>query len=179
MLLTNQKTIIKALQAKQIGLIPTDTIYGLVALYSEAKAVKRIYQLKQRALTQLPIILVANWKQAKKLAQINQAIQKWEQRQTTPTTLILPKRTTEFQALKFWKVETVGLRIVRWSWLKTILRATGPLIATSCNRSGEKPLTTWKQLGKWRQKVDFSVKKTAVGKSASRIYDWKQQQFIR
>lgn len=179
MLLKNQTKIIKALKEKQIGLMPTDTIYGLVALFSEPQAIKRIYRLKKRSLAKPPIILVANWKQAKELAEIDVIIRKWYQKQTKPTTLILTKKAAAFQQLKFWKRQTVALRIVQWKWLQTILSKTGPIVATSCNFSQQKPLTNWKQLLLWSEKVDFSVKKTAPGKRASRIYDWKNRQFVR
>ena len=174
-----QIAIIKALLANKIGIIPTDTIYGLVTLWENAAGITRIYALKMRSSKKPPVVLVANWEQAIKLGKITDAIVAWENKQSIPTTLIV-KKTARGGKNQFRAVSTIALRVVRWPWLKAILMHTGPIVATSCNRSTETPKIAWSALTTWQQNVDFSYQTPFPMQTVpSRIYDWEKQRFVR
>jgi len=54
------KQAAQALRGGQIIAYPTDTIYGLGCVADNAKAVNRIYQMKQRSYTKPPIVLLSD-----------------------------------------------------------------------------------------------------------------------
>ena len=56
------KRIIKILKEGGIGVLPTDTIYGLVGLALNKKTVDRIYRVRKREKTKPFIILISNVK---------------------------------------------------------------------------------------------------------------------
>lgn len=179
MILTNKTSIINKLKQKTIAIIPTDTIYGLVTYCQNQAEIKKIYQLKKRSLKKAPIILVANWKQAASLVVVNNEMIEWHNQQSVPTTLILKKKHPNAFKNTIWTTPYLAIRVVKWKWLQTILLATGPLIATSCNYNQKPPINDLDSVQKWENKVDFIVLKSPRKQNASRIYDWDKKTFIR
>ena len=53
--------IIKILENGGVGVIPTDTLYGLVAQALNKQAVSRVYRLKQRSVHKPFIILISSY----------------------------------------------------------------------------------------------------------------------
>lgn len=179
MILKSKAAIIQKLKNKHIAIIPTDTIYGIVTFYQNKIQIEKIYELKKRALTKAPIILVASWKQAEKLVVFDNEIVDWYNQQLFPTTIILKKRYPNDFKNTIWKSPYLGIRIVNWKWLQTILQATGPLIATSCNYNQKLPINDIETVQIWENKVDFIVLKTPPKNQPSRIYHWDQKRFLR
>lgn len=62
----NLKNIIKILKSSGVGVMPTDTIYGLVGRAEDKKAVERIYKIKRRNKKKPFIILISNIQDLKK-----------------------------------------------------------------------------------------------------------------
>ena len=182
MLVSNATTVVKCLKNQQIGIIPTDTIYGVVCRCVDTTQIARIYQIKQRAYYKNPIILVANWKQLQTVAQVESPIRSWWKNQTEPTTLILKQQSNfPYRNKLFWLGSTVAVRWVQWPWLQRIIRQTGPIIATSCNYSQKAPLTNWNDVFNWAKttKMDFIIQKPAQSQQMSRILDWQRQVYRR
>lgn len=67
----------KILEAGGVIIIPTDTVYGLAADASNERAVKKIYELKQRAFSNPMSILVSSKKMIK---DVTKQISKLEER---------------------------------------------------------------------------------------------------
>ena len=51
------KRVLQLLRAGEVIAFPTDTVYGLAALASDRSALRRIYELKGRSLSQ-PLVLM-------------------------------------------------------------------------------------------------------------------------
>ncbi len=64
--MANWKLAIKFLKKGGVGVIPTDTLYGLVASAGNPAAVERVYRLKGRAPDKPCIILISSLADLKK-----------------------------------------------------------------------------------------------------------------
>jgi len=136
MLNKKEKSIIKILKNGGVGVISTDTIYGLVGSAFSKKAVARIYKIKKRNKNKPLIILISTISDLKKFG-IN----------------INP---VQHRALnKFWpgKVSIVlsgiAFRLPAKKSLIQILKKTGPLVAPSANPESFKPAENITQAKKY------------------------------
>lgn len=135
--------IIKILKSGGVGVIPTDTLYGLVGSANSLKAINRIYKIKNRDKSKKIIVLISSVKDLKKFKiKINKEEAK-----------ILEK---------FWpgKVSIIlgdiAFRLPKKKSLLVILNKIGPLVAPSANREGEKPAESIKEAKAYfGNQVDF------------------------
>lgn len=135
--------IIAILQRGGVGILPTDTIYGLVGSALNQKTVSRIYKLKQRAKNKKFIILIGEISDLAKFGiKINKKLEnKLAKYWPGPNSLIINK---------------IAFRLPRPIWLRTLLKQTGPLIAPSANPGGLSPAQNITEARKYfGQKVDF------------------------
>jgi len=121
---------------------PTDTVYGVGAMAFDPAAIERIYAAKGRDATKaLPILLA----EMAGLAEVAQALPPEVLRLARsfwpgPLTLVVHKLAAVPMSIS--RDGTVGVRIPDHPIALALLRAVGPLAATSANRSGEAdPLT--------------------------------------
>lgn len=119
-----------------IVVMPTDTIYGFHAIASNATAVEKIADIKGRDDSRPFIVLAASIEQLQPLGitldpAIGAALDAlWP----APLTAVLPL----VSALPASRgTRTLAVRIPALGWLRDLLTATGPLVSTSANRSGE------------------------------------------
>lgn len=122
-----------------IGVIPTDTVYGLVALAANQDAVAKLYKLKRR--TNKPGTVIA--------ASVDQLV-----------TLGIPKKYLK-PVLHYWPnpisvivpahgnlsyihqgKHSLAVRIPDDEQLSMLLASTGPLLTSSANQPGQVPVTT-------------------------------------
>ncbi len=147
------RLIAGALKKGRVLILPTDTIYGLSCRADDLRAVKRIYSLKKRQASKAPIVLVSDFKQLAKYAMLSgekKAVLKkiWGE-EKRPTTVILPARGLLPKAI-FPPARGLALRLPKSEFLIKIIKAVGqPLISTSLNLSGHKPLLTLKNWEKY------------------------------
>ena len=131
--------IAELLTEGEVLLLPTDTIYGLHALATDAAAVDRIAELKGREDTKPFIVLAASIGQLTDLgveAPID-LLRKLDAIWPAPLTVILPL-ATPIPASR--GASTLAVRIPALGWLRELVARTGPLVSTSANRSGEPPV---------------------------------------
>lgn len=130
--------LIAALRAGRPALFPTDTVYGLVSLPSEA-AVAGLYTLKGRRPDQPTALLAAS------ADQLTRAIPELDPERLVrgPFTLVLPNPGRRFPWLAGTRPDAIGVRIPELSRAATaVLEAVGCVAATSANEpGGPDPLT--------------------------------------
>ncbi|MFW5853145.1 MAG: L-threonylcarbamoyladenylate synthase [Patescibacteria group bacterium] len=141
----------------KIGIIPTDTLYGLVAHINKPKAIKKIYEIKNRPKNKPLIVLIGSLEQLKRLPLATKKID-YEILNTYwpgPVSLILP--TTKI--LKpISSNKTLAIRLPRSSKLRKWLCLYGPVVAPSANPAGKEPARTLTETKKYfNQRVDFYV----------------------
>jgi len=119
--------------------VPTETVYGLAADATDARAVARIYEAKGRPQFNPLIVHVATIDQALALARFEPAAgQLAEQYWPGPLTLVLPlAEDSPIAALTTAGLPTVALRCSAHPAMRDLILASGrPLAAPSANPSG-------------------------------------------
>lgn len=122
-----------------IAVIPTDTVYGVVARAHDRDAVAVLYALKHRE--HKPGTLVA--------ASIDQLVELgFKKRYLSAVEQFWPGAVSVItqcgQELEYIHqgLGSVAVRIPNDSWLQSLLKETGPLLTSSANQPGEPPATT-------------------------------------
>jgi L-threonylcarbamoyladenylate synthase len=164
--------VITSLNNGGVGVLPTDTIYGVVASALNRDAVERLYRLKARTPTKPFIILIADSSDLEKFgiavdrltdSLINQL---WP----GPVSIILPCGKDEFLYLHRG-TNTLAFRLPADEALRAFLRETGPLVAPSANPEGKEPATTKEEAEKYfGARVDFYIDaKPQVGPASTLV----------
>ena len=142
------------------GLIafPTDTVYGIGALFTNTSAVKRMYDAKSRALNKAIPILVGSfsdaWSLAKDLSPSASNLAKafWP----GPLSIVVNKSDSVPTIVA--PGSTVALRSPNHSWLLQLLNLVGPLAVSSANKSGKSESISYSEVKKsFRNELDLIV----------------------
>ncbi|MFA5098609.1 MAG: L-threonylcarbamoyladenylate synthase [Candidatus Paceibacterota bacterium] len=151
------KKIIQILNAGGIGVLATDTLYGLVGQALSKESIERIYRVRHRAPKKSSIVLISSLDDLKLFnIKINSGIKKqllkfWPGK----VSIILPCPDKKFQYLHRG-VKTLAFRLSKKKSLINLVKKTGPLVAPSANLEGEPPAETIKQAKKYfGDKIDF------------------------
>lgn len=147
-------TAINLIKNGKIGVIPTDTVYGLVACADDESAVQRMYSLKKRE--KKPGTLIAsNTKQLVQLGVPQSEVDKVKHWWPNPLSAVLPIVGHDYL---HQDVKTLAMRVVAHPELIKLLEQTGPLITSSANQPGEPPAVNVDQaISYFDEKVDFYV----------------------
>ncbi len=129
-----------ALRAGGVVLVPTDTVYGLAALTSEAE--EDLFVLKARPDDRSIAVLVADRPGAESLAEsVPPALAELMDRHWPgPLTVVLPRRRSAGPQVG-GDLDTVGVRCPDHPWLCRLLAEVGPLATTSANRHAQQTPT--------------------------------------
>lgn len=139
---------LKYLRADGLVAFPTDTVYGVGCQAFSAKAIKAIYQAKQRPMEKaIPILIGSSDDLEKVTSQIPPLASRLAARfWPGPLTLVLPKHPD--LPMNISEGPTVGVRVPDHPIARRLLQAAGPLAVTSANLSGkESPRTVQQVLG--------------------------------
>jgi L-threonylcarbamoyladenylate synthase len=136
--------VVAILRDGGVVVLPTDTVYGLVAAVSRADALERLHVLKERPSDKGFILLVADWVGVRSVTSHLPPVARrlgakyWP----GPLTLVLPAQQGLPPAVSA-RGATVAVRIPDDPLLQAVLRELkGALAAPSANRAGEDPATT-------------------------------------
>ena len=147
--------IAQRLLAGEIGVIRTDTLYGLVCIATNQQAVERIFTLKSRDEVKSPIVLVGDNSQLFDMPnEPEQAIlnKVWPGK----TSVII--HSTAAPAWIERGNNSVAYRLPDSEQLQHLLYITGPLIAPSANPQGEQPARNIQEaIEYFGEDVDFYV----------------------
>jgi L-threonylcarbamoyladenylate synthase len=137
-----------------IGVIPTDTIYGIVCSAMNKKSVKKIYKIRKRNLKKPMIILVSS---IKDLDLFDIKIDKKIVNKYWPGKVSIIVPVKKFEYLHRGK-ENLAFRLPDNKELIKLLKISGPIVAPSANTEGEKPAETIEQaIDYFQDKIDFYV----------------------
>lgn len=149
--------VIALLTGGGVGIIPTDTIYGIAAVAENEHAVERLYQLKQRRDdARSGTVIAASVQQliglGLELSAIEQAAHYWP----NPLSIELPLK--DRMKHLFQTGAHRAFRVVSNPELQAFLEKTGPLLTSSVNTTGMPPATNLQQaVGYFGNNVDFYV----------------------
>ncbi len=139
------RPIIRLLKADGIGILATDTLYGIVGRAASRRAVERIYRLKGRDTAKPFIILISSLND---LDAFGIELEVWQRDVLNgawpgPTSAILPCPHKRFSYLHRG-TKSLAFRLIgkRQRRLYSLLRTAGPLVAPSANPQAESPAHT-------------------------------------
>lgn len=142
--------IISILQDGGIGVIPTDTIYGIVGQALKQKTVEKIYQIRKRNFSK-PMIVLINSLNDLELFNIRQTENmKTKLNEFWPgkISIVMPCLDEKLTYLSRG-TNSVAFRMPDFVWLRNVISKVGPLVAPSTNMEGMSPATTIKESEKY------------------------------
>lgn len=143
------------IQTGEVGVIPTDTIYGIVGSALSPKIVERIYTLKGRDEHKPFIILIGKEEQLSLFSITERNISYWKEER--PTSVIFKIVDEKWQYLHRG-TNSLAFRFPQNKELQEFLKETGPLVAPSANPQGEEPASTIDEAKEYfADTVDFYI----------------------
>lgn len=139
----------------KIGVLPSDTVYGVVAKASDKEAVGRLYALKKRE-NKPGTIVAASIEQLEELGIKRRYLTAVEQYWPNPISVVIPSGFN-LGYLDLGKM-SLAMRIPNDKKFVSLLKKTGPLVTSSANTPGDPPAETVEAAKKYfGDKVDFYV----------------------
>lgn len=159
--MNNWKIAEEILKKDGVGILPTDTLYGLVGSIFSKKAVNKIYKIKNRDKNKPLIVLISSIDQLNLFnIKLNEdefifLDQVWPNK----ISVILPCKLKKWEYIHRCK-ESIAFRMIgpRNKNLFNLIEKVGPLVAPSANKETEKPVETIIQARKYfGGDVDFYI----------------------
>ena len=144
----------KLINKNKIGVIPTDTIYGVVGSALSPRIVEEVYSIKERDRDKPMIVLLSSKEDLKTYFDLEY-----------PSYLenIWPGKVSVILNCKKHPHihrggKTIALRVPDKDNLRNLIKKTGPIVAPSANPQGKEPAKTIKEaIDYFGEKVDFYV----------------------
>jgi len=163
-----------------IGVLPTDTLYGIVCSAKSRKSVEHVYALRERNLKKPSIILISDIKDLKffgiRLDSRTQEIlaRLWPGK----VSVILPCANKKFSYLHRG-TKSLAFRLPKKAALVKLIKKTGPLIAPSANLEGLLPATKIQEAQDYFEDcVDFYVSGGKLESLPSTIVEIKRGKLL-
>ncbi len=146
MIIYSYKEAAKLLNLGKVGLVPTDTIYGISARTDKIESIKRIYTIKGRDFNKPFIILIPNIKSLKQFGVNNDLVvstvsKHWPTRSTLVFDIVNKEAIDKYEYLHRGK-NSLGFRIPDCLKLVKMLEETGPIVSTSANKQNTTPASS-------------------------------------
>lgn len=139
-----------------VGVIPTDTVYGIVARAGDETAVERLYALKKRD-DKPGTLIAADITQLEALGLKHRYLKAVEQFWPGAVSVVIPCADPALKYLHRGKL-SLAVRVPDDPALRGLLERTGPLLTSSANHPGEPPANTTAEARKYfGDQVDFYV----------------------
>ncbi len=146
---------ITAVQSGAVGVLPTDTVYGIVCRADQPESVDRLYQLKYRE-NKPGTLIAASLEQLVDLGIPRRYLTAVEQFWPNSISVVIPAGE-QLQYIHQGKF-SIACRIPAAADVVSVLAQTGPLLTSSANMPGEPPAETVEQaVAYFGDSVDFYV----------------------
>jgi L-threonylcarbamoyladenylate synthase len=159
--------IAELLKNGRVGLIPTDTIYGLSAVALNKNAVEKIHKLKGRDNRPM-IVLVSDTQQLEDLgikSQESKIVNKY-----WPGTLSVIFESSQIPEWLQRGTNSLAVRLPDLKEVRDLIAKTGPLVSTSANLQGQEPSKNVEEAKKYfSDKLDFYVDSGALEGQSSTL----------
>lgn len=143
-------------QPGAVGVIPTDTVYGVVARVADEKAVERLDELKRRE-GKPGTLIAADTGQLEELGLKHRYLKAVEQFWPGPVSVVIPTSDPRLDYLHKGRM-SLAVRIPKDKELRELLKKTGPLATSSANITGRPPAQTIAQAKDYfGDEVDFYI----------------------
>jgi|SRR5579859_4016626 len=160
--------IVELLKSGAVGFMPSDTIYGLSCRALDQKAVEKLHKIKQRDKNKPFIVLISKISQLNKLGiiatDVAPALRYW------PGKLSIICEAEKAPPWLHLGTKTMAVRQPDYPDLQDLINKVGPIISTSANYQGDKPLTTAAAAKKYfGEKLDFYIDTGKIAGESSTI----------
>ncbi len=150
------KQLEELLKRGAVGVLPTDTVYGLVTLASNVNSVRRLYEIKGRVGEKRGTLIAHDIDQLAQLGIKKRYLKAVEQFWPNPLSIILPISESLYYLSQ--GNPTLAQRVVADKKLSRLLEEVGPLLTTSANTPGDPPAVDVSEAQKYfGDRVDFYV----------------------
>lgn len=137
---------IDALRAGGIVALPTDTVYGLVAVAADTAAAARVYDVKARDPQQPLPLFVASVEQVELIAEVDDVARRLMQRFWPGALTIVLRKKPSYQTRAAAGGDTIAVRAPGDPLLRELASQLGPLTGTSANIAGREECHTAEQV---------------------------------
>lgn len=169
--MTATTRIIQSIREGEVVLLPTDTVYGLLADPRSPRAMKHLFELKQRPDGVPVAVLVASFDQAFAITERNARFGELADAHW-PGALTLIAEVAPEQDFHLNSGTTIGVRFPDHDLIRSIASEFGPVAATSANLHGEPTITDPKDAKRvFGADVDVIVDGGVLGDVASTVVD--------
>ncbi len=148
-----------SLKGGAVGVLPTDTLYGIVGSAFLERSVERIYVLRKRRPDKPFIILISSLGDLK-IFGVRLGVREGDILKKLwpgPVSVVLRSKSGKFDYLKRGG-STLAFRMPGSVWLRNLLKRSGPLVAPSANVEGKKPAKNVREAKEYfGDGVDFYV----------------------
>lgn len=134
--------LVNCLLGGGVVVIPTDTVYGIVARASDKNAVERMYRLRGRTPEKPCIMLVADTWQIKDTTYFSEDYKQLAEKYWPGPLSLVCKVSDKTPEYLHRGTHTLAYRVPDSPQLRALLRETGPLLAPSANPQGQPTATT-------------------------------------
>ena len=164
-------SVINHLKNGGVGVLATDTLYGIVGSALNQTAVEKIYNLRKRDLDKPMIILIPDI-DALKIFDISLS-----SKDTDILKKLWPNKVSVILSCNSQKFEylhrgtnALAFRVPKKESLRALLKETSPLVAPSANTQGEKPAETIAEAKQYfGDEVDFYLDEGFISSEPSTI----------
>ncbi|HCP08244.1 MAG TPA: threonylcarbamoyl-AMP synthase [Candidatus Moranbacteria bacterium] len=178
--LKNGQKIIEILKKGGVGVLPTDTLYGLVGSALSEKAVGRIFEIKKRDTKKPLIVLISSLEELKLFGiKIDRNMENiLEKIWPGKVSVIFPIKNKKWNYLSRG-TDSLAVRFPKKKKLIELLKKTGPLAAPSANPQGQEPARNIAQAKAYfKQRIDFYVSGGSLKSAPSAIIAFQKGRVI-
>jgi L-threonylcarbamoyladenylate synthase len=148
--------VVELLKSGKVGLLPSDTIYGLSAIALNENAVKKVHRLKDRSGHKPFIVLISDTPQLEVLG--IESTQAKIVKNYWPGALSVIFASKTIPSWLQLGSRSLAIRMPANQKLCDLIAKTGPIISTSANLEGEKPANSAKEAQEvFGEQLDFYV----------------------
>ncbi len=152
------RTVARIIKEGGVGILPTDTLYGIVASVFSREAVARVYRLRRRDPQKPSIILISGLNDLRLLGVRPTSAQMKVLRRIWPGKFSVVLKTRNAEHYLDRGTGTLAFRYPRSRRLQHFLRDSGPIIAPSANWEGYPPALSLREAKRYfNNRVDFYV----------------------
>jgi len=187
MQISNFDQVVDKIKNGGVGIIPTDTMYGIVASTTDITAIEKVYELRHRDTKKRCIVLISSLNELDLFKVVlNENSKKiLNQLWPGPFSIDLPVSDADFPHLTRGS-GGLAFRFPNNQNLIDFIKQTGPIIAPSANTEGDRPAENLDEAKAYFPNLDFYVDggvlennpSTVVSIVDGKIKVWRQGQGI-
>jgi L-threonylcarbamoyladenylate synthase len=160
--------VAEMLKSGAVGLLPSDTIYGLSAVALNKEAVERIHELKDRDYNKPLIVLIASMEQLNSLGLNKEQAELVQNYWPGPLSVIF--KSLDIPEWLQLGNASLAVRMPDKEELRDLIAIAGPIVSTSANLQGEKPAESVEEAKKYfNDHLDFYVDVGELNNQASTL----------